>query len=336
MDLAERLLFFRSMRAGGVATTQELLPLAESAREIFLPRGTTVFTQDSPPERLVFLTEGAVRLVRSGLVIDTLRAPGILGIRAVMARAPMPYSVQTLEDMAAMEAPIERFLQNVEDDFNVWKRQLRFQNASLVQHIEQSPHSLLGLRLIDLTGLPVHRELDLVERMLLVRRLGFFGRGSVNALAELSQQLVASQAETDQVLFRRGEPSMGPWFLLRGKLRGTLADGRTVAFLPGSILGGPEAMSETPHLYDAVATEPASLLHLDLESFFDIVEDNVEIASSFLSNSARLVLDLDIDQLVRKARASHQQEGPEVAEEEGEPRQPTEPTEPTEPPAPPG
>jgi CRP-like cAMP-binding protein len=302
MDLAERMLYFRALPANGMATAEELLPLAESAGEVFIRRGTTVFAENIPPDRLVFLTEGSVSLVRGVLEIDTIQAPGVLGIRAVMAHAPMPYAVLARENLTALEAPIERFLQAMEDDFSVWKRQLRFQNALLVRHIEQSPHTLLGMSRIDLGGLPVERDLDLVERMLLVRRLGFFGRGSVNALAEMAQQLVAVEARAGQAVFRRGEPAVGPWFLLRGEIRGTLADGRTIAFLPGTILGGPEAMADVPHLYDAVATEPSALLRLDLESFFDVVEDNIEIASTFLASTARLVMDMDIERLVKAAQ----------------------------------
>lgn len=304
MDLAERLLYLRSLPVGGMASAQELLPLAESASEIFLPRGTIVFPENLAPDRLVFLTEGSVALVRGVLEIGSISAPGVLGVRALTARAPMPYSVQALEDLSALEVPVEGFLQRIEDDFSVWKRQLRLQNSFLVRHIEQSPHTLLGVGGIDLTGLPVHRDLDLVERMLLVRRLGFFGRGSVNALAELSQQLVACEVQPGQLVFRRGERAIGPWILLRGAVRGTLASGQTIDFPPGSILGGAEAMAEVPHLYDALASEPAALLRLDLESFFDVVEDNTEIASAFLASTARLVMDMDIERMVHAAHAA--------------------------------
>lgn len=137
--------------------------------------------------------------------------------------------------------------------------------------------------------------------MLLVRRMGLFGRGSVNALAELAQQLVEETIEAGEVLFRRDELATGPRFLVRGAVLGTLASGETITFGPGSVLGGPETMAETNHLYEAVATERCAVLRLDLESFFDVVEDNTEIASAFLSGTARVVLELDVARMVREA-----------------------------------
>ena len=301
MDLAERLLFFRALPAGGTATAQDLLPLAEAARDIFVRRGTLLFERDHLPERFVCLVEGVVELSRGDLVIGHLAAPAVVGIRAVMARVAMPYTVRALDDLVALEVASDQFLQNIEDDFALWRRQLKFQNTEFLGRIRRAPQEHLGVRRIDLAGLPVERSLDLVERMLLVRRMGLFGRGSVNALAELAQQLVDEKVKEGDVLFHRTELATGPRFLVRGNVRGTLEDGQTIDFGPGSVLGGPETMAETNHLYDAVATTDGAMLRLDLESFFDIVEDNTEIASAFLSGTARVVLELDVARMTRDA-----------------------------------
>lgn len=308
MDLAERLLYFRALPAGGTATAQELMPLAEAARDAFFRKGTMLFERDHPPDRFVCLIEGAVELSRGDLILGVLEAPAVVGIRAVMARVVMPYTVRALDDLAALEVPSDEFLQTIEDDFALWRRQLKFQNAEFLGRIKRSPQEHLGVRRIDLAGLPTHRTLDLVERMLLVRRMGLFGRGSVNALAELAQQLVEETIPKGATLFRRSELATGPRFLVRGQVQGTLEDGQTITFGPGSVLGGPETMAELNHLYDAVALEPCAVLRLDLESFFDVVEDNTEIASAFLSGTARVVLELDVARMTRDAeerRDSH-------------------------------
>lgn len=304
MDLAERLLYFRALPASGAATAQELLPLAEAAREVFLPKGTVVFEQGQSPERFVCLVEGAVALTRGELVLGTLEAPAVVGIRAVLARVPMPYKVRTLGPTSALEVVSDRFLQTIEDDFDLWKRQLRFQNGEMVKRLALFPEAMLGVRRVDLSGLPTHRELDLVERMLLVRRLGFFGRGSVNALAELSQHLVASTVPAGEPIFRRGEPAFGPIFVVRGEASAQLSPDHRVVFVPGSVLGGPEAMAESTYGYDVIAERECALLKLDLESFFDVVEDNTEIASGFLSGAARVVFELDVAQMVARAEAA--------------------------------
>lgn len=303
MDLAERLLYFRALPAGGAATAQELMPLAEAAGDVFFRKNTLLFERDHLPERFICLIEGSVELSRGDLVLGVLEAPAVVGIRAVMARVPMPYTVRALDDLAALEVASDQFLQTIEDDFALWRRQLKFQNTEFLARIARSPEELLGIRRVDLDGLPTHRTLDLVERMLLVRRMGLFGRGSVNALAELAQQLVEESIPQGEVLFRRDELATGPRFLVRGAVLGTLADGRTVSFGPGAVLGGPETMAETNHLYEAVATAPCTMLRLDLESFFDVVEDNTEIASAFLSGTARVVLELDVARMVEEAQA---------------------------------
>lgn len=303
MDLAERLLYFRALPAGGASTAQELMPLAEAATEIFIRRGTTIFAQNEPPERFVCIAEGSAQLSIGGLSLGVISAPGVVGIRAVVARAPMPYAVHALEDISGLEVGGHRFLATIEDDFALWKKQLRFQNAAYVHRALITPEALLGQTLVDLKGLPTHRDLDLVERMLFVRRIGIFGRGSVNALAELSQHLESQTLEPGEILFRSGDPAKNISFLVHGHLVATLVDGRTVDFLPGTSLGGPESMADLPHFYQAAAKQRSILLSLDLESFFDIVEDNTEMASAFLSGTARVIYEMDVVQMIATARA---------------------------------
>lgn len=302
MDIAERIFYFSALPGGRALTPAQLMPLAQNAVEREVSTGELLLAEGTEPDRLFFVAEGAVDMIHGRLVLGTIRPPGVLGVRAIVARVPMPYECRAREPSLLLEVPVDRFLETMEDDFTVWRRQLRFAHADFASRIRQNP-KLLQRVIFDVSALPTNREPDLVERMLLIRRTGAFGRGSANALAELAQQLGCVDYEPGQTFFRTGDVATEMFVIIRGHVRVTMPDGEQLELGPGAAFGGPEANAEESRFYTAAAIDEVLALRGQTEALLDVIEDNPEVGAAFLATTARQLLAQDVERMIAAAKA---------------------------------
>lgn len=85
--------------------------------------------------------------------------------------------------------------------------------------------------------------------------------------------------QTDQIVFRKGDPGTAVMYVLSGRVRisARSAEGREVVFgvmEPGEILGEIATIDGGERSADAVAVEPAELLLIDRNAFLRLLERN--------------------------------------------------------------
>ena len=294
MDLAERLLYLRSMPAGPLLQNEHLWMLASHTTEKSYRPNALVFAQHDPVSRLVFMRQGSVVLEQDGMALGVLESPGAVGVRALLANVEMPYAARARSELVTMEIDADTYTEMLEDHFDVWLTLVRFTFGNLLA-IQKRDHELLHLGPPSAVAIP--QTSSLVERILYLRRHFFFGQTSVNALAEVAQRMEEQTIDVGHVLYEPGEPADRFYLPLSGQLTFTTTDNFSCPLDHGVPFGMAEAMAQQPRWGRVVASRPTRLLCLHIEPFLDVLEDNTEMAMSFLQRISRLMLELNLAQL---------------------------------------
>ncbi len=151
------------------------------------------------------------------------------------------------------ELDADALVEVFEDHFSILRHVLSQVSAQLIELQKRHPDQRLEPPSRSTPLVPASRDLDLVERIFLLRQAAPFRRSSINALAELSRGLTEARFESGVRLWREGDA--GGWMLLvvNGAVAGHSAGrGQRFLFGPGSPLGVLEGFSRCPRLLDAV------------------------------------------------------------------------------------
>jgi CRP-like cAMP-binding protein len=134
---------------------------------------------------------------------------------------------------------------------------------------------------------PQGRNLDLVDRIFILRRAPPFARSSLNALAELARAMVEVSFEPGVRLWGVGEPARSVVLLVSGTVRCTPTNRPSFVSGPGWPLGALEAIGAAPRWYEPVTETPVVGLSGDVEMLYDVLEDNFQMAMDYLSTMGR-------------------------------------------------
>jgi CRP-like cAMP-binding protein len=294
-DLTERLLRLRGVPILRGLTTSELAQLAASIRPATFEKGDIVLCEDEPPKAFHMLVTGAVTMRRRGKRIRTIAAPGGVGFLPLLAQTAGGTEAVAEAHTETFEVRADALNELFEDHFSVFLGTLRWVTdqlieESLVQEPPEYPSANLGFEHI--VG---DRELDLVERILVMRRTLGFKSANVNSTARLARAMKEVRLPAGETIWRPGDRATSSLFLVRGKMQLTWrhahAGHKIVQVVgPGYILGGPESIADRPRWNRLVTIEPAVFLQGSRDGLIDMLEDDLEVALQFLSMIAGLLL----------------------------------------------
>ncbi len=291
IGILERILHLKAIPAVRQLPYEALAALAGSSRERYYPKGSLLFSEDSPIPSINVILDGRVRVSRGDFEL-TNAGPGTpLGALGVIARIPLGLRGVAEADTLALELDSETFLEACDDHFVIVHGLLRYM-ARWVVEIEtragpaapppgacRPPTRMLG------------GDLDIVERIFYLRQFSAFAEASINALAELSRGLTEVRFDAGVPLWTAGDPS--PYALL-------VVDGEVACQAPehgprfrtcaGWGIGHMEALAEQRRWFSATTATPVVALHGSIEGLIDVFEDNTEMAMGFLSLLARGIL----------------------------------------------
>lgn len=284
-DLMQKMLALRHMWAMASLSQSDLRMVAEKLRERFFPMGEVLYREGDPVVTLQFLIDGTVHLQKDGTIFGTIDAPGGVGIMTALARSDSPYDTVAATDVLALEIDAETFLEILEDRFPVLLNTLRVSTGMLSKSLSALPAAQLGsARAADCPPL-TERPLNLVERLLFLRRNPIYRGSSTNALAELAQLLIEERPADGTKLFARGQVADSVYFVLDGVIRCSAPQG-DFSFGAGSVVGGLEGLGGVPRWYDATADESLAVLRGLTTDIIDVYEDNPNLALDFLAMSS--------------------------------------------------
>ena len=286
----ERLLYLRTLPTLGQLPPSELASIAHFTRERTFRKGQLLLREGEPAGSVFFLVDGSVSLSRGGRAIRKVEAPFAVGFLAVLAKDPNGMAAIADVDTLALELGADELLDAFEDNFSLLETGIRQMSKQLAE--AQRELELRGMLQRDEpveTPYPDH-EIDLVERLVLLRRGGPYRECSLDALVELARRADEARYEPGDVLWRDGDPANWGMHIVHGVVR-CVGDGGAREFRlgPGSVIGYIETNGGLPRGYDAVAESRVVGLRGESEVFFDVIEDNFELGMAFVGFMAQLL-----------------------------------------------
>ena len=282
-DITERIIYLRSIPVAAALPPAVLHVLAGYMRERSFAVGHELLREGDPIESLILFTEGGVRLTRQGKAVGELVAPQTLGFLGILARGDSPYDARIEKETRALELRADALLEVMEDHFDFFAASIRYVAERLLQEVQELPEAALNLPFQD-EPMPLEEELDLVERIFFLRKIGAFSNANVNALAVVANQVVERRFGPGELLWRAGDPSVHSLMIVSGTVACASA-GRTKRFRygPGTIVGGVEGLAGQPHWYDVVTETPVLALEAHSDKLLDLFEENYAMAMDFMA-----------------------------------------------------
>jgi CRP-like cAMP-binding protein len=302
VDLTERLLHLRSIPVGGAMPPYILKIIASHLTEEEFPKGAVVMTQGQPIAEFLMLLEGELSLVRGGKPIGRLKAPQTLGFLGIIAQSEGTYDAVVERDVKALMLDADVLLDLMSEHTVFLIATLRYVGERLYYDMQDLPEQALGMAPEELPITVSDRPLDLVERVLMLRRSNFFGKANMNALSTYAQQLEEIRVPEGERLWNVGDDGDHFVLLVDGTVRCAAADGRTFRFGKGNAVGGLESVANKTRWYTAVAETPLVGLLGRRDTTVDLFEYNFEMAMHFTSALANALVQL----IERKAALGQQ------------------------------
>lgn len=263
--------------------------VAEQLEERLFAPGDPLLRAGDPEPAIHFLVDGTVAVSREGRSLSRCGQGAALGGLGVLAREPARIDAVAESHVLSLGLEPDAVQEIFEDHFTLYSHVLRETGRQLLELLLAYPQATRGLPVPRWPDLGP-RDLDLVERILLLRTVEVFRRASVNALAELSRGLTEIHFEPGMELWRAGEASGFFLLLVSGRADCQVEGGEGFSFGPGTPLGSIESVAERPRWFRAVTATPLICLHGNIEGLRDVLEDNAEMAGDYLAVIASAAL----------------------------------------------
>ena len=260
--------------------------IAEATRERFFPKGSVLLREGEPVEAIHYVVEGRVRASLKGRDLGIAGPAASLGALGVITRDEHGFEAVAETDVLALEQDIDVVFEILEDNFPILRYVLQDFCRQIINSVVHGPVEPLPPPRAEWSP-PGRDDLDLVDRIFILRRSPPFARCSLNALAELARAMVDVRFEPGVSLWRVGEPSRNLLLLVGGTVRCTPAGRPSFLAGPGWPLGALEAIGGTSHWYEPVTESPVVALSGDVEVLFDVLEDNFDMAMDYLAAMGR-------------------------------------------------
>jgi CRP-like cAMP-binding protein len=240
--------------------------------EITVPPGEMVFNQGDPPDRFLFLIEGRVTMEREASRAWEFVPLAVVGvIDAVLERA-RTRSCRTLEPSRFLSLKMTDWFDMLEDNGQVARAAIR--NFAMQLHGRWRKLAPRLSRHSDAPPSLALPSLETYDKILVLRRaasLRSAGMQAIASLATVAEPVVLKQGET---LFEPGAQADNLYFVVRGAIELTAAEGFRYLHPRGDLVGGPAAFCHALPEYRARATTDTVLLRVSEQDFYDQAEEH--------------------------------------------------------------
>lgn len=281
----DRILYLKSQREIGQLTNAQITRLAFEAEEAHLDAGRELFGPGGAEPKLYVIISGTVRVDHAGHASTHARAGDAIGFVSMLAGVARARAVAETE-VVALSLSLVRILELLEEDFLALQnavRSLARMHCSLLERVIAGSHREPWTTTIPI---PADRDLDLLERLILIRQGDLFAAVGLEAGVMMATSMKQERWSRGEALWKIGDPSGPMWIIVEGQVEATLADSTTFTAGPGYPLGNIESLAQRPRWYQPVARTDLLSFRIDHESFFDVMEDDFSVAESFLSAMA--------------------------------------------------
>jgi CRP-like cAMP-binding protein len=282
----ERMLHLRRVPVLGTLAPHDLSVVAELARERSFSPGQALLREGEPVTSSYYVVEGEVAIQHEGRASVIFGGAELGGLHLLARETEGPQAVAR-QHTRVLEMEAEAVFELFDDEFPILHHVLRELCRQLVVVQKRDPR--WPERPAWHTEIP-SADLDLVERIFVMRQAPVFAHASINALAELSRGLVEVRFEPGATVWEMGHAAEWVLLVVAGTLDCQLPRGTGFKVGPGAPLGALETVAEIPRWYTATATSAVRGLQGHVGWLIDVFEDNVPMALEYLAYMARLLL----------------------------------------------
>jgi CRP-like cAMP-binding protein len=299
------LLYFRTVPALDRLSSALLGAIAQHAEEVFFPAGSPLLEPDRPREAFFVIVEGKVS-VRDPGGREELLGPGeALGFLHLLARSEEALDARAVWDTVALRVDWDAHMDACERHFPILEVHMGFLAQRCLEELRRIRRALPGPSASSGTGedgesphqprlgTSSPTPLNLVRKLEALHRSQVFPSSSMDALAELTRHLEEVRHPPGSTFWAEGDPSGSFLLIASGELvlEGPKGGWRETLG-PGEVAGQLEALARVPREGSLRAELPTVTLRVDLEPFFDIMEDHFNMAVEVTAGLARGLMEL--------------------------------------------
>src|SRR4051794_25560630 len=273
-------------------TGPQLAIVAEEFAERFFPKGSVLLREGEAPGALYFPIEGRVHLTSRGRVLGHARPGLAVGPFHVLARDARGLGAVAETDTIALELSAETLFEIFDEHFAILHHVIREVSRQIVEQVVKVPEAVTLLPPSGEGPLTPPRDLDLVERIVFLRKAAVFAGAGISALGQVARGLTEVRYPPGARLWSEGEATGWGAVVLSGTIRCTSSRGHDFVVGPGVNVGALDAMAEVPRWFSAVTETPVVALQANMQTLVDVFEDNFGMAMHYLAVMARWLLEI--------------------------------------------
>lgn len=285
----ERELFVRRLVAsqftGVDAPDSVISELLGSMRDVEFRKRQTVFERGRNPDWFYIIRSGVVELRQDDLPPWKFTAGGTFGIIDMLISRPYQRDAVALEATSCLAMRSADYFEMLEDHSAFAREVVAFQALRLQQrHLElPQPEKRFG-RPSDWRLLrPNAKELGLVERLLVLRKVPAFSASTIQPLVSLARRASSISFAPGDVIFREGQEAESFWVIAAGRVA-ISRDGETIVERgPGELIESFAAFGNHRRQYTSTAVTAVVMVAVDKEVLFDRMEEHFELTRSVMA-----------------------------------------------------
>ena len=281
----ERELFLRSI-ARFEASPSAMSQMLALMRDVAFAPGDVIFRKGAASDYAYFVSDGSVELR------DWPQAPwrfddrSVIGIIDAVIGRPYHRTAVALTPVKGLRMGMDDYSEFLEDNFEISQSIIAENTRRLFEEVLK-----LGNSGQFLEGRPDRRllsnpsgSLSVVERLLILRQVRPFSRGTTQALASLAERASVSRWNAGDVLFRQGDAASEFWVIADGQVTIERATPQILVRRgPGDLVQSYAAFGADHWRFTARCTSPCLMLELNREDLLDQMEAHFELTRSVLA-----------------------------------------------------
>lgn len=282
----DRLLYLKQLPGLTELSFGELAVLARQLSERHFTRGEKLLTEGTPIDTVFITVEGTVRMEKDGLPEGLSGPQQGVGFIHWLANVEDGVDATAETDVLALEMPTAALLEILEDHFSFYLTMMRTFARLVYDQLQMTADGTVK-RIWESDLILPDRPLDLVERIVLIRRAPIMKDVGLETIANIASYMTEKQYEAGSQLWKTGDAAEGLVIVLSGRIRCSLPDRGTHFFAEsGYPMGNIESLALKPRWYDAIAETPTTVLEGESTYFLDALEDHFDMAMTFLRSMA--------------------------------------------------
>jgi CRP-like cAMP-binding protein len=282
----ERALYLKSLAPLKELSSEELALVGQHTKEQFFRKGAEIFKSGEPLESFHIVVEGQVR-ARGGEHGDSVVGPSAaLGFLSLLSQSEEGLEAVAEADTVTLEIDADDLYDVLEDHFSIFLTQLQSVSRVILNERKKIADGTYLAPAEGVLELP-DRQLDLVERLLLIRRGAGFDRTNIDAMIQVVRSGTELGVKAGTKLWKPGDPPGHFYIIVSGTIRCILDEGkRHFRAGPGYPVGNIESLAGEPRWYEAVTETNVVALRSETDTFLDVLEDHSELGKGFLATMA--------------------------------------------------